>query len=129
RAWGTGHFLVPAAGRMAKRRAAVRAGEDEPSPREVQHALRDVVGRCVYGVDVNPMAVELCKVSLWMEAIEPGEHGREGPAGGPAGPRSGRPADPGGQRDVWGRAAGRGELQGAAAAHGGPTREAPLAGA
>ena len=57
---------------MAKRLAAVRAGEDEPSPREVQHALRDVVGRCVYGVDVNPMAVELCKVSLWMEAIEPG---------------------------------------------------------
>jgi hypothetical protein len=30
------------------------------------------VGRCIYGVDVNPMAVELCKVSLWMEALEPG---------------------------------------------------------
>ena len=26
----------------------------------------------MFGVDVNPMAVELCKVSLWMEAIEPG---------------------------------------------------------
>ena len=36
-------------------------------------ALRDVIGRCIYGVDVNPMAVELCKVSLWMEAIEPGK--------------------------------------------------------
>ena len=35
-------------------------------------ALRDVVGHCIYGVDVNPMAVELCKVSLWMEALEPG---------------------------------------------------------
>jgi len=31
-----------------------------------------VVGRCIYGVDLNPMAVELCKVSLWMEAVEPG---------------------------------------------------------
>jgi len=71
-ACGSGHFLVAAARRIAKRLAAVRAGEDEPSPREVQHALRDVVGRCIYGVDVNPMAVELCKVSLWMEAIEPG---------------------------------------------------------
>ena len=50
----------------------MRVGEEEPSPREVQRALRDVVGRCIYGVDVNPMAVELCKVSLWMEAIEPG---------------------------------------------------------
>src|SRR5262249_36128278 len=71
-AWGRGHSLVAAARRIAKRVAAVRAGGDEPSPREVQHALRDIVGRCVYGVDVNPMAVELCKVSLWMEAVEPG---------------------------------------------------------
>lgn len=71
-ACGSGHFLVAAARRIAKRLAAVRAGEDEPSPKDVQHALRDVVGRCLYGVDVNPMAVELCKVSLWMEAIEPG---------------------------------------------------------
>jgi Eco57I restriction-modification methylase/N-6 DNA Methylase/TaqI-like C-terminal specificity domain len=71
-ACGSGHFLVAAARRIAKRLAAVRAGEDEPSPREVQHALRDIVGLCIYGVDVNPMAVELCKVSLWMEAIEPG---------------------------------------------------------
>ena len=40
--------------------------------REYRHALRQVVGRCIYGVDLNPMAVELCKVSLWMEAVEPG---------------------------------------------------------
>ncbi|MBI2895541.1 MAG: N-6 DNA methylase [Deltaproteobacteria bacterium] len=71
-ACGSGHFLVAAARRIAKRLAAARAGEDEPSPREVRRALRDVVGRCIYGVDLNPMAVELCKVSLWMEAIEPG---------------------------------------------------------
>ncbi|MCP3962315.1 MAG: N-6 DNA methylase [bacterium] len=72
-ACGSGHFLVAAARRIAKRLAAVRSGEDEPSPEAVQHALRDVVGRCLYGVDINPMAVELCKVSLWMEAIEPGK--------------------------------------------------------
>ena len=71
-ACGSGHFLVAAARRIAKRLAAIRVGEDEPSPRDVQHALRDVVGRCLFGVDINPMAVELCKVSLWLEAIEPG---------------------------------------------------------
>jgi hypothetical protein len=58
---------------MAKRLAAVRSGEDEPSPTDVQKALRDVVGRCIFGVDLNPMAVELCKVSLWLEALEPGK--------------------------------------------------------
>jgi type II restriction/modification system DNA methylase subunit YeeA len=38
-----------------------------------QHALRDVIGHCLYGVDINPMAAELCRVSLWLEAIEPGK--------------------------------------------------------
>ena len=70
---GSGHFLVAAAHRIAKRLAAVRTGDDEPSPASVRKALRDVVGRCIYGVDLNPMAVELCKVSLWMEAMEPGK--------------------------------------------------------
>ena len=39
----------------------------------LRHALRDVVARCVYGVDLNPMAVELAKVSLWLEALDPGK--------------------------------------------------------
>ena len=71
-ACGSGHFLIAAANRIAKRLAAVRSEDPEPSPDELRAALRDVVGRCLYGVDVNPMAVELCKVSLWMEALEPG---------------------------------------------------------
>jgi hypothetical protein len=71
-ACGSGHFLVAAARRMARRLATVRTGDDEPSPPELRHALRDVIGRCIYGVDLNEMAVELCKVALWMEAIEPG---------------------------------------------------------
>ena len=70
---GSGHFLVAAARRIAHRLATVRSGDEEPSPEALRHALRDVVGRCIYGVDVNPMAVELCKVSLWMEALEPGK--------------------------------------------------------
>jgi hypothetical protein len=38
-----------------------------------QQCMREVVAKCIYGVDRNPMAVELCKVALWMEAIEPGK--------------------------------------------------------
>jgi hypothetical protein len=49
-----------AAHRIAKRLASVRTDDDEPSPEANSRALRDVVGRCLYGVDVNPMAVELC---------------------------------------------------------------------
>jgi hypothetical protein len=32
-----------------------------------------VIAHCIYGVDINPMAVELCKVNLWLEALEPGK--------------------------------------------------------
>ena len=72
-ACGSGHFLIAAAHRIAKRLAAIRAGEDEPAPSIIQHALRDVISHCIYGVDINPMSVELCKISLWMEALEPGK--------------------------------------------------------
>ncbi len=72
-ACGSGHFLIAAAHRIAKRLACVRTGDDEPSAGEVRTALRDVIGHCIYGVDLNPMSVELCKVSLWIEALEPGK--------------------------------------------------------
>jgi Eco57I restriction-modification methylase len=73
---GSGHFLVGGAHRLARHLARVRAlaqGESEPSPLLYQTALRDVIGHCLYGVDINPMAVELCKVTLWLEALEPGK--------------------------------------------------------
>jgi hypothetical protein len=70
-ACGSGHFLLAAARRLASHVARLQAN-GTPSAAEYRHALRQVVGRCIYGVDLNPMAVELCKVSLWMEAVEPG---------------------------------------------------------
>lgn len=71
-ACGSGHFLIAAAHRIARRLAAVRTGDAEASPDAVRRALRDVIGHCLYGVDVNEMAVELCKVNLWLEALDPG---------------------------------------------------------
>ncbi|WP_150252490.1 Eco57I restriction-modification methylase domain-containing protein [Nocardiopsis deserti] len=72
-ACGSGHFLVAAARRIAKQVAAVREGNPEPTVDAVRSAMHEVVARCIYGVDLNPMAVELAKVSLWLEALEPGK--------------------------------------------------------
>lgn len=72
-ACGSGHFLLAAAHRIAKRLASLRSGDSEPSVNAMRHALRDVAARCVYGVDINPMSVELCKVGLWLETHEPGK--------------------------------------------------------
>lgn len=72
-ACGSGHFLIAAAHRIAKHLARVRTEETEPTPEAVRHALRDVIGHCLYGVDINPMSAELCRVSLWIEALEPGK--------------------------------------------------------
>jgi hypothetical protein len=70
-ACGSGHFLLAAARRLGAHVARLQAN-GTPSAAEYRHALRQVVGRCIFGVDLNPMAVELCKVGLWMEAVEPG---------------------------------------------------------
>lgn len=70
-ACGSGHFLRAAAQRLAGHVARLQAN-GTPSIEEYQQALRQVVGRCIYGVDLNTMAIELCKVNLWMEAVEPG---------------------------------------------------------
>tara|TARA_R110002124_G_scaffold159631_1_gene326887 strand:- start:10948 stop:14997 length:4050 start_codon:yes stop_codon:yes gene_type:complete len=66
---GSGHFLLGAARRMATRVAQLR---DSDAP-DYHRALRDVVSSCIYGVDRNPMAVELAKVALWIESVSPGQ--------------------------------------------------------
>jgi SAM-dependent methyltransferase len=70
---GSGHILLAAARRIATELAIVRTGEEQPSPAAYREAVRDVIRECIYGVDLNPLAVELCKVALWLEAHVPGE--------------------------------------------------------
>ncbi len=72
-ACGSGHILLSAARKIAIELARVRTNEDQPSPTAIRHALRDVIRICIYGVDKNPLAVDLCKVALWLEAHNPGE--------------------------------------------------------
>lgn len=72
-ACGSGHILLAAARRIATELAIIRTGEEQPSPSAFRSAIRDVIRECIYGVDLNPLAVELCKVALWLEAHIPGE--------------------------------------------------------
>ncbi|TXR49472.1 Eco57I restriction-modification methylase domain-containing protein [Phyllobacterium endophyticum] len=70
-ACGSGHFLLAAARRIATRLARYRA-DGTPALSDFRHALRDVARSCLHGVDRNPMAVELTKVALWIETVDPG---------------------------------------------------------
>jgi hypothetical protein len=71
-ACGSGHFLLAAGRRIATRLARARAG-GVASAEDFRHALRDVSRACLHGVDRNPMAVELTKVALWIETVDPGK--------------------------------------------------------
>lgn len=80
-ACGSGHILLSAARKIAfklgcllETKASNSQSEvEQPSPEYYRHALREVIRHCIYGVDLNPLAVELCKVALWLEAHNPGE--------------------------------------------------------
>ncbi len=72
-ACGSGHILLAAARRIGTQLAMVQSGEEQPSPEAYRDALREVISACIYGVDLNPLAVELCKVALWLEAHIPGK--------------------------------------------------------
>jgi len=67
-ACGSGHFLLEAARRLGRELARIRTGQEEPSPEEFHLAVRDAISHCIYGVDLNPLAVDLCKLALWLES-------------------------------------------------------------
>jgi hypothetical protein len=71
-ACGSGHFLLAAGRRLATRVAQLRS-PGAPSTEDWRHALREVVRRCLFGVDRNPLAVELCQTALWIESVDPGK--------------------------------------------------------
>ncbi|MFH1932295.1 MAG: N-6 DNA methylase [Pseudomonadota bacterium] len=88
-AMGSGHFLVEATdflarellrilsgeplGRSAKEMEIKEAqepyGKTEPEEEDIRWARREVVERCIFGVDLNPLAVELGKLSLWLYTV------------------------------------------------------------
>jgi hypothetical protein len=65
---GSGAFLIAANNKLGLELARIRTRETLPSEHEIRKARRDVLANCIFAVDLNPMAVELCKVSLWINA-------------------------------------------------------------
>jgi len=68
-ATGSGAFLIAACNRLGLELARVRMEPVVPDIDAIQEAKRDVLQACIYGVDLNPWAVELAKVSLWINAM------------------------------------------------------------
>ncbi len=62
-ACGSGAFLVHLLERIAD--LARAAGDDRP----VGDVRRDVLTRSIFGVDINPMAVWLCELRLWLSVV------------------------------------------------------------
>lgn len=64
---GSGHIVLAMARTIAWYVCTIRTGEDNPASLDFREALREVIQKCIYAVDYNPDAVELCKVVLWIE--------------------------------------------------------------
>lgn len=70
-ACGSGAFLIALNNFLGKKLTQIRTGEEIPSEKEERLARRDILRYCIYAVDLNPMAIELAKVSLWINgAVE-----------------------------------------------------------
>ena len=75
-ACGSGAFLVAAARFLARKLVAAwtregTLGQYANRPGEAERdALRQIVARCLHGVDINEMAVEMCKLSLWLVSLD-----------------------------------------------------------
>ena len=70
---GSGHMLLAAARTISWYLARVQSGEENPAPSAYRSCLREVIQHCIYAVDFNPDAVELCKLALWLEGHNSGK--------------------------------------------------------
>ena len=73
-AMGSGAFLVAACRYLASAVEDSLIREGVWHPHDVSHVdrvqlRRDVASRCLYGVDLNPMAVQLARLSLWLATL------------------------------------------------------------
>lgn len=70
-AMGSGHFLTKATGYLSEQvMSEVRDAETEFGIAfDEQHIRREIAKECIYGVDLNGMAVELAKLSMWLETL------------------------------------------------------------
>jgi type I restriction-modification system DNA methylase subunit len=67
-AMGSAHFLTSATGYLTEQVMEV-VREQEIQGYDEQHLRREIAKECIYGVDINGMAVELGKLSMWLETL------------------------------------------------------------
>ncbi|RLM96248.1 Eco57I restriction-modification methylase domain-containing protein [Haloarcula sp. Atlit-7R] len=67
-AMGSAHFLTRATGYLTEQVMEI-VREQEKQGRDEQEIRRTIAKECIYGVDVNGMAVELGKLSMWLETL------------------------------------------------------------
>ncbi|MCC5816731.1 MAG: hypothetical protein JJT78_18420 [Leptospira sp.] len=70
---GSGHFLLASARLIGKEIAKLDYNTEEPTPENIREGVRESIAHNIYGVDVNPLAVDLCKTALWMEGYSSGK--------------------------------------------------------
>lgn len=69
-ACGSGHFLLVARDRIALELARIETGESHPGPTVVLKWKRVVSSQSIFGVDFNPLAVDMAKVELWIDTYD-----------------------------------------------------------
>ncbi|MEU5298027.1 N-6 DNA methylase [Streptomyces umbrinus] len=67
-ACGAGVFLIAAARILASAYVGLLYGTHHPAPLTVQAVMADVMRACVYGIDTDPVAVDLAKSACWLES-------------------------------------------------------------
>ena len=69
---GSGHFLVATVEYVAQFVATDPSYEEAEAVElpELKEIRRLVAERCIYGVDINPMAIELARLSLWLATVD-----------------------------------------------------------
>jgi len=75
-AMGSGHFLTSVVDYLSRaiiteqnREAEEKDGDVIDDEHDINWARRKVAQQCIYGVDINPLATELAKVSLWLRTL------------------------------------------------------------
>jgi hypothetical protein len=79
---GSGGFVIATVRYMASEllKAKMRdpnclelRGVEKPDFNHLQRCKREIIENCIFGVDINPLAIELARTSLYLEALVPGE--------------------------------------------------------
>lgn len=68
-AMGSGHFLTAATSYLAEQVQEITRDAEVSGVLKEEEIRREIAKECIFGVDLNEMAVELAKLSMWLETL------------------------------------------------------------